>query len=55
MIVTHDIHTHTLFSSCCLDPEATMAGYVQKARELGLKTMGISNHLWNEKVKGASG
>ena len=54
MRIDHDIHTHTLFSSCCYDPAATMKAFVSKARELGHRVIGISNHLWDEKVEGAS-
>ena len=54
MKVKHDIHNHTLFSSCCFDPEATMAAFVDKAYELGHNVIGISNHLWDEKSAGAS-
>lgn len=54
MKVNHDVHTHTLTSSCCYDPEATMQMFVEKAHELGHNTLGISNHLWDEKVPGAS-
>lgn len=54
MKIRHDIHTHTLFSTCCEDPEATMAAFVREAHELGHKVIGISNHLWDEKVSGAS-
>ena len=52
MKITHDIHTHTLFSSCCSDPEATVEAYVGKAAELGYKVFGISDHMWDEKVPG---
>ena len=41
MKVTHDIHTHTLLSACCFDPEATVAAYVNKAAELGHRFPGI--------------
>ena len=54
MQVTHDIHTHTLLSACCFDPEATVAAYVSKAAELGHKLLGIANHLWDERVPGPS-
>ena len=54
MKVKHDIHNHTLLSSCCFDPEATMAAFVDKAYELGHNVIGISNHLWDEKSAGAS-
>lgn len=54
MHITHDIHTHTLLSSCCYDPAATVQAYVRRAAELGHTVFGISNHLWDEKVPGAS-
>lgn len=55
MHVTHDIHTHTLFSSCCSDPAATIAAYFDKAYALGHTAFGITNHMWDETVGGASG
>ena len=54
MKITHDIHTHTLYSRCCHDPEATVQAYVRRAAELGHTVFGISNHLWDEKVPGAN-
>lgn len=54
MKVTHDIHTHTLLSACCFDPEATVSAYVNKAAELGHTLLGIANHMWDETVPGPS-
>ena len=54
MKIDHDIHTHTLLSACCHDPAATVEAYVRRAAELGHTVFGISNHLWDEKVEGAS-
>lgn len=54
MKVTHDIHNHTLLSSCCYDPEATVEAFARRAKELGHTVFGVSNHLWDEKVPGAS-
>ena len=54
MNCTHDIHTHTLFSSCCTDPAATVEAYVRRAAELGHRIFGISDHLWDETVPGVS-
>lgn len=54
MQILHDIHTHTTLSRCCYDPEATVGNYVRRAAELGHKIFGLSNHLWDEKVPGAS-
>lgn len=54
MKVKNDIHNHTLWSSCCHDPEATIDAYARRAKELGHTVFGVSNHLWDEKVPGAS-
>lgn len=54
MRVKQDIHNHTLWSSCCYDPEATVDAFAHRAKELGHTVFGISNHLWDEKVPGAS-
>lgn len=54
MIVLHDIHTHNIFSNCCTDMTASTDAYLKKAAELGLRMFGLSNHLWDERVKGAS-
>lgn len=54
MEIKHDVHTHTTLSRCCYDPEATIGSYVRRAAELGHKVFGLSNHLWDEKVPGAS-
>ena len=54
MEIKHDIHTHTTLSRCCYDPKATVANYVRRAAELGHTVFGLSNHLWDEKVPGAS-
>ena len=54
MKIRHDIHTHTQISSCTHDVTATPENYVRTAAELGHKIIGISNHLWDESVMGAS-
>ncbi len=54
MIVKHDIHNHTLYSLCCYDPVATVEAFARRAKELGHTSFGVSNHLWDEKVPGAS-
>ena len=55
MEIKHDIHTHSTLSRCCYDPRATVGNYVRRAAELGHKILGLSNHLWDETVPGASG
>ena len=54
MRITHDIHNHTTLSRCCYDPRATAAAFIERTEELGHTVFGISNHLWDEKVPGAS-
>ena len=54
MHITHDIHTHNLYSGCCYDPLANTENCIRKAMELGHTVFGISNHLWDESVPGAS-
>ncbi|MBQ7347154.1 MAG: hypothetical protein IJW55_04285 [Clostridia bacterium] len=54
MIVVHDVHTHNVFSHCCTDRTASTAAYMQKETELGMKVFGLSNHIWDESVKGCS-
>lgn len=54
MKILHDIHTHNLFSSCCGDHSASTVAYLEKERELGIRLFGLSNHIWDERVSGAS-
>jgi len=55
MRIKHDIHTHTFFSSCSnQDPNASVIEYIKKAAELGHTVLGLSNHMWDEKVAGAA-
>ena len=54
MKVYCDIHTHNIYSNCCNDPKASTLAYIKKAEELGTRVFGLSNHIWDERVKGAS-
>ena len=54
MKITSDLHIHTALSKCA-KPEATVAYYMDKARELGLKTLGFSDHLWDSAIPNANG
>ena len=49
----HDFHVHTHLSSCAKD-SATIAHYVAKARELGIKKLGLADHMWDAAIPGAS-
>lgn len=54
MKILHDIHTHNIFSNCCADHTASTSACLQKEAELGMKLFGLSNHVWDERVRGAS-
>ena len=54
MNILHDVHNHNTFSACCNDPTASTDAFVAKEVELGNKIFGLSNHIWDESVKGAS-
>lgn len=54
MKILHDVHTHNVYSHCCTDTTASTAAYIAKEREIGNRVFGLSNHLWDESVKGAS-
>lgn len=55
MKILHDIHTHNVFSACCEDKTASTPAYIAKEKELGMRLFGLSNHIWDERVPGASG
>ncbi len=50
MFISHDMHIHTHFSPCA-DNTATAEHYIKKARELGLKKIGFSDHMWDSAVE----
>ncbi len=54
MKIRHDVHTHNAFSACCADKLASTDAYIEKEIELGNRIFGLSNHIWDENVKGAS-
>ena len=54
MKILHDIHTHNIYSHCCNDYAASTEAYIKKEQDIGIKVFGLSNHIWDESVKGAS-
>ncbi|MBO5199275.1 MAG: PHP domain-containing protein [Lachnospiraceae bacterium] len=54
MKIEHDFHVHTNLSLCA-QQSATLDGYIRKAKEIGLKRIGFSDHFWDEKIEGANG
>ena len=49
----YDLHVHTSLSSCA-KPEASAAGYIARAKEMGLTTIAFTDHMWDSAVPGAS-
>jgi histidinol phosphatase-like PHP family hydrolase len=54
VIVDHDAHVHTTLSACCHDEALTPANAIALAAEIGLRTIGFANHMWDAAVPGAS-
>lgn len=54
-ILDHDYHIHSLRSFCSRDPLQTPEYILSKAKEDGLKEICLTNHFWDEKVKGIEG
>ena len=55
MIIDHDFHIHTTLSLCAHDDTATVENYVRRAKDLGLRKLGFSNHMWDSSARPASG
>ncbi len=53
MKITHDFHVHTSLSLCAA-PTALLEGYLEKAKDIGLTKLGISNHFWDAAIPGAN-
>lgn len=49
----HDLHVHTNLSACAR-PSATLEGYLGACVSSGIGILGISNHVWDSDVAGAS-
>ena len=53
MKITSDIHTHTYLSSCAAR-DSWPWDFMKVCGELGIKTLGFSDHLWDKAVPGSS-
>ncbi|MCX7005229.1 MAG: PHP domain-containing protein [bacterium] len=42
-----DLHVHTQLYGCCSDPHQTVAEIAQRAAQLGLRTIGLTDHVWD--------
>ena len=46
-LITHDLHIHTGLSACCEAKDEQQPGKIlQRAAEMGLNTVGFSDHIW---------
>ena len=53
-IVDNDLHIHSKISACSADPLQNNERILQYAFENGLKTICLTDHFWDDAVKGAS-
>ncbi|MBQ8640603.1 MAG: hypothetical protein IJ480_00165 [Clostridia bacterium] len=54
-IVDHDLHIHSQLSLCSNDPAQTPAAILAYGEENHLKTLCLTDHMWDPAVPGASG
>lgn len=52
--INHDMHAHTVLSSCCQDPRQTVSNILAHAQSSGYALQCITDHLWDASVPGAS-
>ncbi len=52
-IFDNDLHIHSKLSLCSNDPAQTTAAILAYAQKFGLKTICLTDHYWDENVKGA--
>lgn len=53
-IVDNDLHIHSVLSLCSGDERQNTERILQYAKENGLKTICITDHFWDDALKGAS-
>lgn len=49
MTISQDLHIHTNLSACA-ERDSTVESYFVTERDLGVNTMGIADHFWDEKL-----
>ncbi len=53
-MVSYDIHVHTRLSACSGDPQSTIPNYIKLLQGTSIRTLGISDHMWDSDISGAS-
>ncbi len=54
-IIDHDLHIHSFLSLCSNDPEQNKDAILAYGERNGLKTLCLTDHMWDPAVPGASG
>ncbi len=52
--IDHDLHTHTVLSSCSADPAQNIQAILEHAKKNSYIVQCITDHLWDSMVPGAS-
>lgn len=52
--VNHDLHCHSVLSSCCADPAMSVQAIYERAQREKLEAQCVTDHLWDAAVPGAS-
>lgn len=52
--IDHDLHCHTMLSSCSNDPRQTVNMLLEHAKKRGYTVQCVTDHLWDSLVPGAS-
>ena len=52
--IDHDLHCHTVLSSCSSDPEQSVEALLSHARERAYTLQCVTDHLWDRDVPGSS-
>jgi histidinol phosphatase-like PHP family hydrolase len=53
-VIDHDLHIHSNLSLCAPDPAQTPEAILKYGEANGLKTLCLTNHMWDPAVPGAS-
>lgn len=54
-VIDHDYHLHSHLSLCSGDPQQTGQAILEYAEKLGMTSLVLTDHYWDENVPGASG
>lgn len=54
-IIDHDFHIHSQLSLCSNDEGQTTQAILEYAKKNGFKKICLTDHLWDDKIPGASG